>query len=501
MIDIEVEERNRYGTTLHSFVTHTKNDYVWYKHCERLASVLDRVERGELKRVMIWMPPQNGKSELTSRHFPAHLLYKNPLRRIILVSYAADMAFRLARDARDNYLATGRKLRDDASAVHDWLTEEKGGMLSAGMGGPITGSGGDVQIIDDPIKNAEEAYSLTVQESQWEWYKTTFYTRRRPEAAIIIIMTRWVDNDLCGRLLAQEAELCKNGSSETQNWHIVSFSAEMLEDKLDLPPSCTVEPDWRQIGEPLCPDRYSSIDLSQTKTAVGDEAWWAMYQQRPLRSGGNLWKVDWFTAFDDALFFNNNGHSVTLLNDGCDWDMNDGGDRQDGENAACAYVRSSLGSDGNVYFTDCDFFWLPFPEQVDKMKQIESPHYIENKAAGRSAVTSLMKAGIYASEVKVRGIDKIARTILATPVAQQKKVFIHKRIWDKLLFDERQGILGFPARPFKDLNDAFTQAIQRHYPFTLTPEKPKPEYGTPHDYMVNEVMNKITNIPRQTSNL
>lgn len=464
------EELQLRFTTVRNFISETKPDYQWYHHCVVLASVLDRVERGELKRVMIFEPPQNGKTELTSRQFPAYCLNKNPERKVILTSYAADHARRISRDARDNYTKTGSELRDDASAVHDWMTAYGGGMLSAGVGGPITGSGGDIIIIDDPVKNSEEAYSTLVQENQWLWYKTTLYTRRRPNAAIILIMTRWVTDDLAGRLLALEAQTYKTEPEKCQNWHIVSFEAEKLAGLLEIPKSCTLEPDWRKPGDALCPEMFPKEDLEITK-ALDETTWWAMHQQRPMREGGNLWKLEWFKKFDDTR------NGVKLYDDGCDWDMNDGGDRHDSENAACAYVRSSMGTDGNIYVTDCGFQWLGFPEQLEWMKSIESPHYIENKAAGRSATTSLQKAGNFAMEVKVKGLDKVSRTILATPVAKQGKIFIHVKVWEKLLLDDKQGILGFPTKPFKDLNDAFVQMVNRRWPFTES-IKPKPKGNT-----------------------
>jgi hypothetical protein len=481
-----------FGSSFKGFVDQTKPDYVWYRHCLHLADVLDRVERGELKRVMIWFPPQDGKSELTSRQFPAYSIFKNPKRKIISTSYAADLAFQFSRDARDNYLKTGNKLRDDSSSKNNWVTPEGGGLLAAGVGGPITGSGGDILIVDDPIKNKEEAYSIAVQEGQWGWYRTTFYTRRRPGAAIIIIMTRWVTNDLCGRLLEAEKK------DPTEHWHIVCFPA-VAAPVQEIPPSCTLEPEWRSIGEPLCPERRDIVELNRTRKVVGEETWQAMYQQNPVADAGNIWKLPWFQPYDDSIF-NRNGQSVELSDDGCDWDTAYGDDKE--ENAASAFVRAAIGNDGSIYVSDCGFEWFDFPRQLKWMQEFDAPHYVEAKASGKSIVQALSKAGVYAMEVQVRGGDKIARTKIVTPIVEQGKVFIHRSIWDKLLLDDRQGILAFPARPFKDLNDAFVQMLNRLWPYTTEPkEELTPEAQVYHDYLASLAEEMQVNVEEDWRNV
>lgn len=444
---------------------------------------------------MVFEPPRHGKSEEVSRLFPAHYLYKHPKHHFGITSYGADMAYGLSRDARDNYISTGATLSESAEGMVEWHTKQGGRCWSAGVGGAITGKGGHVLEIDDPFKDAEEAYSLLRRNKVWEWYQHVFYTRLEPNGAIIIVLTRWHDDDLAGRILNEEQV-----GENPEQWHIISFEAIKEESAVKFPASCTIEPDWRSPGEALCTERYSLDRLQVIKTKVGDRAWRSLYQQNPIAEGGNIWKLIWFKKFDDTIF-NQNGQSIILSNDGWDWDTNDGGDREDGENAANAGIRSSIGNDGNVYITDARVRWNDFADQVGEMKKDDSPHYVEAKASGRSITSALMKAGVWAGEVKVRGMDKVSRTRLVTPLAEQGKVFIHVKVWDMILHEERQGILGFPAREFKDLNDAFVQALNRHYPFTPEPEKKEPVYTNRHDYMVNEVMNKITNEPKRTANL
>lgn len=476
--DIEIELWKRYGETFRGYVSHVRPAFTFYKHNEVLGRVLDRVADGELKRVMIFMPPRNGKSEEVSRLFPGYYLFKHPSHHVGLTSYSANLAYNLSRDARSNYEATGRKLQGDASAVEEWRTEQGGRFWSDGVGGAITGKGFHLGIIDDPVKNREEAESETMREKVWDWYTSTFYTRQEPRAAIVLVMTRWHDDDLAGRLLKSE-------ETNPEYWHIVNFAADELTKPGQFPKTCTVEPDWRhKDGVALCPERYDEDALRQIRSSIGLRDYTALYLQRPSVDEGNIWKLDWFETYDDA-------DKIELGNEGLDWDT---AYTEDEENSACAYVRSAMGKNGCVYISDVDFKWVEFPDLVKWMSEQNAPHYIEAKAAGKSAVQALNKMKIYAVEVKVRGGDKIARTKIVTPLVESGKVKIHKRIYDKLLNDKKQGLLRFPSGEFNDLNDAFVQALNRHYPFDILKAPDPPKYHTFADYVAAEIA-----IPKSTS--
>lgn len=277
-----------------AFVAIANPRFRWYKHCVKIARVLVRVANGELKRVMIFAPPRHGKSELLSRLFSAYYLSLFPDRWVGINSYAADLAYTLSRSARENYLANGHPVKDDAAAVKHWETEEGGGLWAAGVGGPITGKGFHLGIIDDPIKNAEEAASETVQKGQQDWYSSTFYTREEPDAAIVIMMTRWNEKDLCGWLLEQENE------EEPEHWHVVSFAAIKEEEEPKLPEGCTLEPDDREPGEPLCPERYPIAKLKKIAKRIGVYFWNALYRQRPTAKEGNMFKLHQLPIVDAA---------------------------------------------------------------------------------------------------------------------------------------------------------------------------------------------------------
>lgn len=257
-------------------------------HLELLCRKIEAVERGEITRLMVFLPPRYGKSEVISKKAPAWILGRNPEWEIILSSYAADLAFDFSRIARDTFREWGPRLwgvelSSDSGAVGRWgIQGHRGGLVAAGVGGPITGRGAHVAIIDDPFKNHEEASSAVVREKVMNWYKSTLRTRLAPNGSIILVMTRWHEDDLAGRLI----KAVKDGSGE--EWDIIQFPA-IAEDEDIL---------GRKPGEPLWPERYSLKELLQTKQALGSYLFDALYQQRPAPSTGNKFKRDWFKYFD-----------------------------------------------------------------------------------------------------------------------------------------------------------------------------------------------------------
>lgn len=277
------------------FVSLVRPGYQWYPHCVRLANVLQRVADGELKRVLIFMPPRHSKSESVSRLFTAYFLYRHPEQWVGINSYSAALAYTLSRAARDNYRQAGGQVRDDAAAVSHWETGAGGGLWAAGVGGSITGKGFHLGVIDDPLKNSEESNSEKIREKQWEWYQSTFYTRAEPGAAIVVIQTRWNEEDLSGKILAEEnAE-----DEEAEGWHIVNFPA-LAEEGAEFPATCTVEPDDRAVGEPLCPERYPASRLQRILKRIGEYFFGALFQQRPVAKEGTFFKVTQFQFLDQA---------------------------------------------------------------------------------------------------------------------------------------------------------------------------------------------------------
>ncbi len=282
--------------TFRQFISTVNPRYRWYKHCEVLADILQRVADGEIKRLMVFEPPRHGKSETVSRLFTAYFLYRYPERWVGLSSYAADLAYTLSRNARDNYKAAGGTIKGDASAVVHWETGQGGGLWASGAGGPATGKGGHLLVVDDPIKNAEEAASDTIRAKLQDWWNSTWYTREEPwsdtdpNGAIVIVQTRWHEDDLAGWLIEQE-KLAED-EEDRERWHIVNLPAIAEEPQpKQFPETCTVEPDWRQPGEALCPERRPIEKLRRILKRIGGYFFDALFQQRPSAKEGDFFKV------------------------------------------------------------------------------------------------------------------------------------------------------------------------------------------------------------------
>jgi predicted phage terminase large subunit-like protein len=250
-----------------------------------------QVAAGNWKRVAIFIPPRHGKSETASHYGPTWFLGRLPFWRVILASYEASFAASWGRKVRDSLHEAHERgiftadVRGDVSSVSEWETTAGGGMITAGVGGAITGRGGNLLILDDPIKNAEEAASATYRDKVWEWYTSTFYTRQEPGAAVVLMMTRWHQDDLGGRILAL-AETTGQGPP----WHIINF------------PGIAEEQDLlgRQPGEALWPERYPVDTLEDRRRTLGSYQFNALYQQRPTAREGGFFKRHWFEIVEAA---------------------------------------------------------------------------------------------------------------------------------------------------------------------------------------------------------
>jgi len=256
-------------------------------HLLMLSDKLVQIAAGKLKRLMVFMPPRHGKSEMISKYFPAWYLGHHPDHRIILSSYEADFAASWGWKARNIIEEYGRDIfgisvASDSSARNRWdIANHDGGMNTAGAGGPITGKGAHLFLIDDPIKNSEEAHSEVKRDKLWEWYQSTAYTRLEPEGAIILIQTRWHQDDLGGRLLN---EMERGG----EQWEVLNFPAIAEENDIL----------GRKIGDPLWSERYNLQSLENIRETVGQYYWYAMYQQSPYTKTGGMFERAWFEIVD-----------------------------------------------------------------------------------------------------------------------------------------------------------------------------------------------------------
>jgi predicted phage terminase large subunit-like protein len=277
------------------FIGEAYPSYAFHAWAERLIALLQRVADGQLNRLIVCCPPRLGKSLLVSKLFPAYWVSRYPSRFCAIASYSAELAYAHSREARHYYRSVGHALSKDSTAVGNWLTPERGGCIAAGVRGPFTGKGYALGIIDDPYKGPEDANSAGQRQKLIEWFQSVWLTRSEPGvngtagAAQVVVLTRWHQDDLIGWLLEQES------GDAPQHWHVLNLPAtcEPPEQQLQFPATCIVEPDWRQPGQALCPERFPLAELEQIKIRAGSYWWNALYQQRPSPAGGLLFQRQW----------------------------------------------------------------------------------------------------------------------------------------------------------------------------------------------------------------
>ncbi len=431
----------------------TKGRYVRPPHVRLLGEKLAAAAKGEIRRLLVSMPPRHSKSETCSHYAPAWFLGKYPDKRVILTSYEADFAASWGRKVRTlledyGFDHFGLKLSRDSSAADRWdIAGYQGGMFTAGVGGPITGKGFHLGIIDDPIKNAEEAASETIREKIWDWYLSTFYTRQEPGAAICIIMTRWHDDDLAGRVLERAKET-------GEHWEVIDFPAIALEQDIL----------GRQPGEALWPERYPVKELEQIKTTLGGYHWAALYQQNPQPEGGSLFKSSEFRYFrngDGYYILNREGKHVMVPWEDC-W-------RFQTVDAAAEEKKQ------NDYFVCATFAVTPandllvlnvFREKAETTKHRDimfqqynrwAPAFqgVEDVTYGKNIIQECLKSGLPIKKLKADK-DKVSRARNIQARYQSGKVY--HLLGAPWLEDFENELLRFPTGKHDDQVDPMSYA-------------------------------------------
>ncbi len=293
-------------SSLIAFTGHTYARYQAEPVHRLIAEKMDGVVRGEIERLMIFAPPQHGKSELVSVRLPAFWLGHHPDLPVAIASYGATLAESKSRQVRDivesdayRALFAGVGTRRDSRAVDYWqlAAPHRGGVWAGGVGGPITGHGFALGIIDDPFENWEQAQSQTIRDKVWEWWRGTFRTRIWEGGRVVLIMTRWHMDDLAGRLLGEQGD----------RWHVLRLPAvaetQAERDKAARhvrQPMGAADPLEREPGAPLAPLRFSSQALADLRRDVGSLVWAAEYQGVPAAAEGNRIKRAWFQTVEAA---------------------------------------------------------------------------------------------------------------------------------------------------------------------------------------------------------
>ncbi|MFG2359391.1 terminase large subunit domain-containing protein [Streptomyces sp. NPDC048521] len=257
------------------------------RHLDLIDRVFRDIARGHSRKVLITMPPRHGKSRRAARWAPLWYLSRHPDHRVMIASYSADLADDHGRWIRDAivsygehvglYLHAGSKAANRFDLADKDGNRLEGGLVTAGVGGGLTGKGAHLAIVDDPIKDAADAESPTMRRRLWDWWTSVLNTRVEPGGSIIVIQTRWHEQDLAGKILEGE---------DADDWI-----------RLDLPAICDTEDDplGRKIGEALWPLRYGRAALEKIRRAVGERVWWSLYMQKPRPLEGGVWKWPWIT--------------------------------------------------------------------------------------------------------------------------------------------------------------------------------------------------------------
>lgn len=290
----ELAKRELARRHLLAFIMRYEKDYkagwVHKMLAEELMEFSRAVAACESPRLMITMPPRHGKSLQASQYWPAWHLGNYPGHEFINTSYAQSLQMDFSRKIQElvksndyhllfgNLGVTKKNEAIERWSLYDFDKDERtgGGILAAGVGGPITGRGANVLLIDDPVKNREEAESETVREAAKSWYSSTAYTRLAPGGGVLVIQTRWHDDDLSGWLLSQmreaERELKETGEwpDDADHWRVVNFPAIAIEDEK-----------YRKKGDPLHEERYPLKALKKIKRTLAPRDWSALYQQNP----------------------------------------------------------------------------------------------------------------------------------------------------------------------------------------------------------------------------
>lgn len=422
------------------------------QHCQMLFE-------GKIKNLMVFMPPQHGKSEIISRMFPAWALGRNPELKIAGCSYSIDLASQFSRSIQrcidspeyqsifpETYL-NGSNVRTDTKGylrnVDIFETVGHRGFYKAvGVGGGLTGTPVDIAIIDDPVKDAIEAQSPTYRERVWDWYNTVLTTRLHNDSRQLFIMTRWHEDDLAGRLL----------KAEPGAWHVIT-----------IPAICEVENDnglsTRQIGDALWPWKHSLKKLLTQKQRAPRE-FNALYQQRPTVEGGNIVKRDWFRIISETDFRSLRYREPVHFYLDTAYNKKKKGQDNDpsGILAACR-----IGT--NIYLMDAMSVYKEMPDLLRFIPEYMNAHcgnsesilHIEPKANGISVVQMLKETTTLNVKPTPTPVDdKEVRFRVVSPRIECGRVYIVQGSWNE---DFLNQVCSFPAAPHDEFVDILGYAI------------------------------------------
>ena len=429
------------------FVKASWPGFIEGKHHEMMGNAFERVARGQLKRLIINMPPRHTKSEFASFHLPAWFLGQFPDKKVIQTAHTAELAVGFGRKVRNlvgsqdyQKIFPGVKLQQDSKAAGRWNTSEGGEYFAIGVGGAVTGKGADLLIIDDPHSEQEgQSVDASVFDRTYEWYTSGPRQRLQPGGSIVIVMTRWHKRDLTGQILKSSVQ--RSGADE---WEVIELPAIL--------PS----------GNPLWPGFWSLDELEKLRSELPVSKWSAQYQQDPTSEQGAIIKREWWKRWTEgsppSCEFIIQSWDTAFLK------------KQRSDYSACTtwgvfYTSDNSGRDqANIILLDAFKARMEFPElkqrAFDEWKRWKPDAFIvEGKAAGMPLIFELRSIGIPVQEyTPSRGNDKIARVNAVSDLFASGTIWCPERRFAEEVIEE---FASFPSGDHDDLVDSSTQALIR----------------------------------------
>ena len=412
-------------------------------------------------RLILSMAPQEGKSQRASRRFPLWALTQNPDLRIAVASYEANIARRWGRAIRDDITQHTDQLRlsvrPDLSAQHEWqLANHEGGVFTAGVGGAMTGRPVDALLIDDPVKGREQADSPTIREKTWDWWTDTALTRLAPGAPVVIILTRWHEDDLAGRLLKQAPG----------EWTFLNIPAQADH----RPEKGETDPLGRRPGEFMVSARgRSQKQWEARKRASGPKTWASLYQGRPSPDEGGIWPAEWAT-YDHPQWVERDDGSRIVPGVGQrddmeliqSWDMAFKGTESSDYVVGQVWLRVGA----TAYLLDMVRRRMNFTETLDAVRAMvarwpqATAKLVEDKANGTAVIASLRREVPGLVPVEPDG-SKVARASAVSPFAHSHNVVLPTAALLPGVEELREEARNFPNSSHDDTIDAMSQALNQ----------------------------------------
>jgi len=425
-----------------SYVEHMWPEFICGRHHKIFAEKLNKVATGEIKRLIVNMPPRHTKSEFASTFFPSFIMGKKPKMKIMQTTHTGELAVRFGRKVRNlmdqkeyKDVFPEVKLQADNKSAGRWETNKGGEYFAAGVGGAVTGRGADLLIIDDP-HSEQDALSPNALESAWEWYTSGPRQRLQPGGAIVLVMTRWSSIDLTAKLLESQKEALAD------QWEMIEFPAIFPE-----------------TDNPLWPEFWPKDELLKVKSSIPGIKWNAQWMQNPTAEEGAIIKRDWWKRWTHKSI-----PPVKYIMQSYDTAFSKSQTADFSAISTWGVFKPSEDSPDCLILLDCQKGRWDFPE----LKEIAMREYtywecdmvlIEAKASGTPLTQELRRIGIpVVNYSPTRGHDKHSRMHSVAPIFESGMVYAPNKTFAEDMIEE---CASFPFGANDDLCDTMTQALMR----------------------------------------